>query len=80
VTIVIAVNERGYRIGERHQRAKISDETVDLIRELREDYGISTPQIAAALDIPLATVRSICYYQCRAQVPHNWKRIHVSAN
>ena len=30
----VAVNEKGYRVGEAHHAAKLSDEDVELIRQL----------------------------------------------
>ena len=42
----VAVNERGRRIGEDHPRATLSNDAVDLIRELHEDEGRSYRYIA----------------------------------
>jgi DNA invertase Pin-like site-specific DNA recombinase len=76
-TVVVACNERGLRIGEHHHNARISDATVDRIRELHEDYGRTYRGIAQDLNIALTTVRKICAYQRRAQTPAKWKRIKV---
>lgn len=76
--IVVAVNEFGKRIGETHHNARISDATVDLIRERHEDLGHSYRRIAMELNIAFTTVRKICAYQRRAQTPVRWKRIYAS--
>ena len=34
---IVAVNEKGRRIGESHPRAKLSDHEIDLLRELIEE-------------------------------------------
>lgn len=66
-----AVNARGYRIGESHHRAKLSDEDVMLILELH-DLGLSYAAIAAKWDdgqtVSKSTVRDICLGRIRAQV------------
>lgn len=63
----VATNDRGMRIGEGHQNAKYSNETVDRIRAMHEDEGFTCAEIAKRLEIPLRTVRSICDYERRAQ-------------
>lgn len=74
VTVIMACNEKGKRIGERHHNAKISDATVDLIRELHEDFGLGYLEICQKLKLALGTVRKICTYERRAQTPSSWKR------
>ena len=71
----VAVNDRGLRIGETHQRSTISDATVDLIREYHEDKGRSYGWIAMRLKIPARTVGKICRYEIRAQWPDRWKPV-----
>ena len=48
---VVAVNERGRRIGESHPRAKLTDHEVDLIRELAEE-GLTYEDIARKFELP----------------------------
>ena len=72
---LVAYNETGYRIGETHQRAKLSNATVDLIREYHEDHGRSYEWIARKLKLPYATVAKIARYERRAQTPDTWKRV-----
>lgn len=63
---MIGVNERGLRVGQDHQRAKLSDAAVELIRRLHED-GLSYRVIAEKFEISKAMVCYICTYQKRAQ-------------
>ena len=66
----LAVNDKGYRIGETHHRAKLTDADVDLILELR-DAGLTYAAIAAKWDdgvtISKSTVRDVCKGRIRAQ-------------
>jgi DNA invertase Pin-like site-specific DNA recombinase len=75
--VVVAVNERGRRIGETHHNAVVSDVLVDQIRERHEDDGLGYRRIAQELHVALTTVRKICTYQRRAQTPERWKTIKV---
>jgi DNA-binding Lrp family transcriptional regulator len=53
------------RSGERHHRAKLSNEDVRLIRELRERYGLPYSKIAEKFECSLWTVRDITKYWTR---------------
>jgi hypothetical protein len=76
--IVIAVNERGRRIGERHHNATISDETVQALRDRHEEDGAGYKQLCREFGMTLTTVRKICCYQRRAQTPARWKTVRVA--
>lgn len=76
--LVVPLNEYGRRIGEHHPNARISDETVDRIRELHEDFGWGYLAICAELKLSLTAVRKICTYERRAQTPFKWKRMKVT--
>lgn len=73
---LVAVNLAGYRVGESHHRAKLSDADVYLILELR-DAGLSYAAIAAKWDegvvLSKSTVRDICLGKIRSQVPDRYK-------
>lgn len=69
---MIGVNEAGLRVGQYHQRAKLSDAAVELIRRLHED-GVSYRVIAEKFDIAKSTVQDICNYRRRAQPPVKWR-------
>jgi hypothetical protein len=63
---LIGVNERGLRVGQDHQRAKLTDAAVEMIRCLRED-GLSYGVIAEKFEISKTLVIYICSYRRRAQ-------------
>lgn len=67
----LAFNARGYRIGEGHHRAKLSDADIATILDLR-DEGLSYGAIARKFDddvtVSKSTVRDICLGRIRAQV------------
>jgi len=75
--IVVAVNDRGRRIGETHHNSQISDEVVDQMRARHEDDGIGYRKIAREFNVALTTVRKICSYERRAQTAERWKTIKV---
>lgn len=76
---LIALNDRGYRIGEGHHRAKLTDADIETILYLR-DQGLSCSQIAAKWDEPggvrisKSTVRDICSGAIRGQYAARVKR------
>jgi DNA invertase Pin-like site-specific DNA recombinase len=69
---IIGVNERGLRVGQDHQRAKLSDAAVEMIRRLHEG-GMSYRVIAIKFEISKAMVCYICTYQKRAQRAVKWR-------
>lgn len=73
--MVVAYNECGARIGETHHNATISNDMVDLIHELHEDFCCSYRAIAEELKLSMPTVRKICTYERRAQTAEAWKRL-----
>ena len=54
----------GWRTGERHQKARLSDHDVELMRQLREG-GMTYREIAEKFECSLWTVRSIVTYASR---------------
>lgn len=81
---LVAINERGLRIGEDHPRAKLTDHDVSLILALIEDSdtariagkrALTDTEIARKFDISKSTVH---YYRTgvlRSQIPSRWKRV-----
>lgn len=63
---IVAVNERGRRIGESHPRAKLTDHEVDLVRELAEQ-GLPYAEIAAKFEVHRQTVKRIVRCERRGQ-------------
>lgn len=74
---VVAVNERGLRIGESHPLAKLTDAEVDKVFELVEE-GLTSREIAAIMDVSLDTVKKIRCGDRRGQVAVRYKVVHVS--
>lgn len=70
----VAVNEAGYRIGEDHPAAKLTNHEVELILELREQC-MSYGDIARKFDISKSQVRNICKGLKRCQAPWQWRRV-----
>lgn len=70
---LLPVTEHGYRIGETHHRAKLSDDAVDQVHALRAT-GTSYGQLAAAFGVAKSTIRDICSGRCRANTPHHYAR------
>lgn len=64
---LVAVNERGYSIGQDHHRSKFSDHEVDLMIQLREE-GLMFRDIAEKFECAIGTVHGICSGRRRAQV------------
>ncbi|WP_250533965.1 hypothetical protein [Caballeronia sp. AZ10_KS36] len=71
---LVGVNEKGIRVGQYHQRAKLTDLDVEQVRELRVS-GLSYRAIAEKFEIGIRTVRDIVSYRKRAQFPAKWKSI-----
>lgn len=69
----VAVNELGYRIGEGHHNATISDATVKLVRDLRELHHLTLPEIARKTGVAEGTVKLLVYYRRRAQLPASYR-------
>lgn len=55
---LLAVNDRGFRIGEDHHRAKLTNHEVDLTLELL-DAGLSERQVAEKMEMSRRWVRDI---------------------
>lgn len=75
MTRLVAVNENGQRIGETHHNATIPDEVVAAIRDLHEEQRIGYRRLARMFLLHVETVKKLCRYQRRAQVPKGWKRV-----
>ena len=71
---IVAVNERGQRIGETHPQAKYSNGEVSLLLSLR-DQRLTYSQIAQACGIPKSTVAHICRGARRCQTPARYSMV-----
>lgn len=66
---MVGVNEKGIRVGEDHQRAKLTDAEVDQMRRMHEVDKIGYRRLAAIFEVGKTTVRDICNYKLRCQAP-----------
>ena len=65
----VPVNEKGYRIGQHHHNAVLTDTDVELVRILRERDGKSYDWLALKFEVPKSTIAAICQYKRRAPRP-----------
>lgn len=79
-TMIVAVNEQGYRIGISHHNARIPDDIVDQIRDMHEDHGVGYRKLAKIFNLTRSAVQKICNYERRAQTPDRWKKITTDEN
>lgn len=68
---MIAVNEKGRRIGQDHHQAKSTDNDIELIFQLRE-LGLSLRQIGDKLNLSHTQVHNILSGKHRAQIPDHY--------
>ena len=73
--VFVAVNEFGFRIGQYHPNAKLSDDQIDQIRDMREEQNMRYTDIAAIVGLSKGAIAKICRYERRAQTPERWKKI-----
>ncbi len=76
-TRMVGFNERGSRVGETHHRAVLSDQDVDMIRDLYET-GLSYRQIADKFEISKSHARDVIKCRRRWQLVQTWKRVAAS--
>lgn len=72
----VAINERGLRVGEDHQNAKLTNEEVEIIRELHRE-GLSYKTLAMKFEVSKSLVAAICRFERRAEVATTWRTVHV---
>lgn len=77
LTILVAVNERGIRIGDSHQNARYSNSEIGHVLAMR-DEGKSYGFIATVMDMPKSTVASICNGSRRCQFAADYKTVKVA--
>ncbi|PQV51851.1 hypothetical protein [Paraburkholderia sp. BL21I4N1] len=71
---IVGINDRGLRVGQDHQRAKLTDAAVEMIRRLHED-GVSYRVIAIKFEISKTQVCYICTYMRRAQTAARFRAV-----
>lgn len=73
-TRMLAVNELGIRVGEDHQRAKLTNAEVDRILWLHEEEEWGYRRLAATFNVSKRTIRDICSYRRRLQHAVDFRR------
>lgn len=73
---VVGVNDRGYRVGASHPKAKLTQEDVNRIRDLHEEEHMGYRRIARLFGLHRATVVQICSYT-RWQTPTSFRKVVV---
>lgn len=72
---LVGVNERGLRVGEDHQRAKLTDADVERMRQMHEVDGLGYRVLTRIFECSKSHVRSICTYRVRCQAPATWRNV-----
>ena len=70
---MVALNDRGRRVGETHPRAELSDHDVELVFELRAQ-GFSLGWLAVKFEISKSQVGRILRGEQRHQAVLKWRR------
>jgi len=70
---LVAVNDKGRRVGEDHPNATLTDHEVDLLLELRESEGWGYRRLAKRFDICKSQARNIVKGRQRIQQPARYK-------
>jgi hypothetical protein len=73
---IMRFNDRGNRIGESHQNAKISDADVEKIRTLHEEEHVGYYELARTFGISVWEIGRICRYERRNQWAARTKKEH----
>lgn len=68
----IAVNEDGYRVGDSHPKAKLTEHEVELIRKLHSD-GLTYATLAEKFEASIRVIGAICRYERRTATATDWK-------
>lgn len=74
---VVAIGERGLRVGEDAGRAKLTDGEVDLLRRLHHEHGMPYATLAEKFEVSVSLVGKICRYQRRAETPTGYRTVEV---
>lgn len=70
---LVPVNARGYRIGEQHHRAKLSDHDIELIHELL-DGGMTQRLVAQKFEVSRSSIRDIRNGRNRSQTSDAYRQ------
>ena len=71
---VVAIGEKGKRVGEDHGRARLTNHEVELIRALHA-AGMGYKQLAGKFEVGVRTIRDIVHLRKRATAAMGWKTV-----
>ena len=76
-SIVVGVNDQGYRVAQDHpnHNPKFTFVVVVDLRELHEEWGIGYGCLSLMFHISRGYVAQICRYEKRVSYPTRWKTI-----
>lgn len=72
---IVGLNDKGFRIGEDHPQAKLTDQHVDVIRELHESGTMGYLRIARIFKVSKNAIKKIVTCESRWQTATKFKRI-----
>lgn len=73
--VTFGIDEKGNRLGEAHQRAKLSDADVELIRDIYDEGMESMAQIAKVFNVSKSTINHIVNFRRRAVYPDGYRTV-----
>lgn len=71
---LVALNDRGLRVGETHQNARLTNHEIDLIHELH-DGGMSYGALAEKFECSKSAIADVCKFRRRGQTAVKWKTL-----
>jgi hypothetical protein len=75
--ILVGMDEKGYRVGEDHPNAKLTDAQVAQIRLLHEEGFVGYRTLSRLFKTPRSTISDICHYRRRASTLMGVKMVRV---
>lgn len=73
---IVGVNDRGLRVGEDHQGAKLTNHEVEMIRELHA-AGMSYTELSVKFEVSKSLIAQICRFERRADIAVRFKVVHI---
>ncbi len=72
---VVAIGERGGRLGEDNGRAKLTNGEVELILTLHHQHKMTYAVLADKFDVSVSLIGKICRHERRAEVVASWRAL-----
>lgn len=74
---IVAIGDKGARVGEDHGRARLTNHEVDLIRALHA-AGMGYRKLAKKFEVSRTTVADIVKNRRRTTTPVGWKTVRIA--